>query len=148
MEQTLFEKAGVQYKNVNGLLYPILQQEETDMTMVGKYGRFWMRQLLEVDRQCYLKWLMNGTLIDRAVRKNEDAYECIDVLTKIYLSKLDAKEKHSSLEMWKYREAAKATAEEIFFEGTKESIKMHREQLRQSILDDLQVEEPLTESEE
>lgn len=43
MEQTLFERAGVQYREIDGFLYPILQTDEMDVTEdVGKYGRVWI----------------------------------------------------------------------------------------------------------
>lgn len=71
MEQTLFEKVGVQYKEIDGLLYPVLQTDEMDVTAdVGKYGRVWMHLLYELDRMQYNKMLLDGTLIDAAIRKS------------------------------------------------------------------------------
>ena len=38
---TLFEELGVEYKEVDGILYPLLSVDETEYNLadIGKYGR-------------------------------------------------------------------------------------------------------------
>ena len=118
MEQTLFEKKGIQYTERDGLHYPVLPTDSMDFTAdIGKYGRLWMHLLFENDRKRYNKSLLDGTIIDEAIRKNEEAYDIIDKVTQVYLSKLGANEKHSSIAIWKCRTAAVITGEELFLEG-------------------------------
>lgn len=89
MEQTLFEKMGVAYREQNGYLYPILPADDAEVNFdVGKYGRMWLHILFETNRRDYNRRLWNGTLIDDAVRKNERAYEIIDISTNYELQKL------------------------------------------------------------
>ena len=79
MEQTLFEREGVQYREIDGLLYPILQADVMEFnTNVGKYGRAWMHLLYELDRMRYNKMLLDCTLINTAILKNEIGYELLD----------------------------------------------------------------------
>ena len=127
MEQTLFERAGVQYREVDGLLYPILQASEMDDTAdVGKYGRMWMHLLYELDRMQYNKMLLDGTLIDTAIRKNEVGYELLDRRTNHYLEQLETEKKHSSIAIWKCRVAAQLTAEEEIYVSAVFAIKQQK----------------------
>lgn len=117
MEKTLFEKKGIQFMERDGLYYPVLPTDSMDLTAdIGKYGRLWMHLLFEYDRRRYSKSLLDGTIIDEAIRKNEEAYEIIDKVTQEYLGKLGANEKHSSIAIWKCRTAAVITGEELFLE--------------------------------
>ena len=117
MEQTLFSKMGIQYTERDGLYYPILPTDLMDIRAdIGKYGRLWMHMLFEYDRKRYNKLLLDGTIIDQAIKKNEEAYEIIDKITQEYLGKLGANEKHSSIAIWKCRTAAVITGEELFLE--------------------------------
>lgn len=127
MEQTIFERAGVQYREVDGLLYPILQADEMEANAdVGKYGRVWMHLLYELDRRQYNKMLLDGTLIDAAIRKNEVGYELLDRRTKHYLEQLETEKKHSSIAIWKCRVAAKLTAEEEIYTSAEFAIKQQK----------------------
>lgn len=127
MEQTLFERAGVQYREVDGLLYPILQTDEINVTAdVGKYGRVWMHLLYELDRIQYSKMMLDGTLIDTAIQKNEIGYELLDRRTKHYPEQLETEKKHSSIAMWKCRVAAQLTAEEEIYESAEFAIKQKK----------------------
>ena len=117
MEQTLFEKKGIRFTERDGLYYPVLPTDSMDFTAdIGKYGRLWMHLLFECDRKRYNKSLLDGTIIDEAIRKNEEAYEIIDKVTQEYLGKLGANEKHSSIAVWKCRTAAVITGEELFLQ--------------------------------
>ena len=44
---TLFEELGVEYKEVDGILYPLLSVDEAEynLTDIGKYGRMWLRKI-------------------------------------------------------------------------------------------------------
>ena len=127
MEQTLFERVGVQYIEVDGLQYPILQVDEIDVAAdVGKYGRMWLHLLYELDRRRYNKMLLDGTLIDTAVRKNEVGYEMLDRRIKCYLEQLETVNKHSSITIWKCRVAAQLTAEEEIYESAELAIKQQK----------------------
>ena len=134
MEKTLFEQVGVKYKEVDGLLYPILLDGRDNASAdVGKYGRLWMHILFEMDRKIYNRKLLAGTIIDEALIKNEEAYRIIDIVTEDYLKKLDADKKHSSIEIWKCRTAAVITGEELFLESIFEVAKKHKETRNKNI---------------
>lgn len=127
MEQTLFDREGVQYREIDGLLYPILQADVLEFnTDVGKYGRAWMHLLYELDRMRYNKMLLDGILIDTAILKNEIGYELLDRRTKYYLKQLEPEKKHSSIEMWKCRVAAQLTAEEEIYASAELAIKQQK----------------------
>ncbi len=127
MEQTLFEREGVQYREIDGLLYPILQADVIEFnTDVGKYGRVWMHLLYELDRMQYNKMLLDGTLIDTAILKNEIGYELLDRRTKYYLEQLKVEQQHSSIAMWKCRVAAQLTAEEEIYASAEFAIKQQK----------------------
>ena len=59
-EKSLFETIGIQYKEKDGLLYPIFSEEVlTESIHIGKYGDLWMEYLKvnHPDRYCYcLVW--------------------------------------------------------------------------------------------
>lgn len=70
---TLAEKMGIKYREVDGLYYPIWESSDADsISSVGKYGHRWMRMLMEHDRYLYNRYLLDGTLIEKA-RANEEA---------------------------------------------------------------------------
>ena len=124
MEQTLFERAGVQYREIDGFLYPILQTDEMEANAdVGKYGRVWMHLLYELDRVQYNKMMLDGTLIDTAILKNEIGYELLDRRTKHYLEQLEPEKKHSSIAVWKCRLATQLTTEEEIYASAEFAIK-------------------------
>lgn len=127
MEQTLFDREGVQYREIDGLLYPILQADVMEFnTDVGKYGRAWMHLLYELDRMRYNKMLLDGTLIDTAILKNEIGYDLLDRRTKYYLEQLKVEKQHSSIAMWKCRVAAQLTAEEEIYASAEFAIKQQK----------------------
>ena len=127
MEQTLFEREGIQYREIEGLLYPILQADVMEFNAdVGKYGRAWMHLLYELDRMRYNKMLLEGTLIDTAILKNEIGYDLLDRRTKHYLEQLETEKKHSSIAIWKCRVAAQLTAEEEIYASAEFAIKQQK----------------------
>ena len=46
---TLFEELGVEYKEVDGILYPLLSVDEAEYNLadIGKYGLMWLRYMEE-----------------------------------------------------------------------------------------------------
>ena len=46
---TLFEELGVEYKEVDGILYPLLSVDEAEYNLadIGKYGWMWLRYMEE-----------------------------------------------------------------------------------------------------
>ena len=85
-----------------------------------------MHLLYELDRMRYNKMLLDGTLIDTAILKNEIGYDLLDRRTKHYLKQLEPAKKHSSIAMWKCRVAAQLTAEEEIYASAELAIKQQK----------------------
>ena len=78
-EQTVFEKMGVRYEESDGILYPILGAcDNTTITGLGKYGRMWITWLFDLDRLLHRKYLLEGTLVEKAMGFQEYAGELED----------------------------------------------------------------------
>lgn len=78
-ELTVFEKIGVQYKEVDGILYPVLEMAaETATADVGKYGRMWIEHIKVVYPERYRCLVRFGELSERACQVNETAYELLE----------------------------------------------------------------------
>lgn len=78
-EQTVFEKMGVRYEERDGIFYPILGAcDNAKITGLGKYGRLWITWLFELDRRLHRKYLLEGTLVEKAMEFQEYAYELED----------------------------------------------------------------------
>ena len=142
MEQTIFEQVGVKYREQDGYLYPILPADCVEVSSdVGKYGRMWLHILFETNRREYNRRLLEGTLIQDAVSKNEEAYEIIDFQTSRELQKLTCEEKHSSLAIFQCRMAARVTAEEKFMAAIMKDFNAKKSALQQGDLANTQLEE-------
>lgn len=78
-EQTIFEKMGVRYEERDGILYPILGAcDDATITGLGKYGRMWITWLFDLDRMLHRKYLLEGTLVEKAMEFQEYAGELED----------------------------------------------------------------------
>ena len=78
-EQTVFEKMGVRYEERDGIFYPVLgARDNAKITGLGKYGRQWMTWMFELDRQLHRKYLLEGTLVEKAMEFEEYAGELED----------------------------------------------------------------------
>lgn len=78
-EQTVFEKLGVRYEERDGIFYPILvAYDNATITGLGKYGRMWITWLFELDRLLHRKYLLEGTLVEKAMEFQEYAGELED----------------------------------------------------------------------
>ncbi|MBQ8040719.1 MAG: TnpV protein [Lachnospiraceae bacterium] len=78
-EQTLFEKLGVQYREKDGIFYPLItveiKEEDTD---IGKYGLLWMKYIQSEYPQRYRSLVRFGELHSKAIEVNEVAYELLE----------------------------------------------------------------------
>lgn len=116
-EKSLFETIGIQYKEKDGLLYPIFEEEAaTEAIHVGKYGDLWMEYLKVNHSDRYRHLFRIGKLMKKAVEVNEEAYEMLDSIVAKYLKKHPPMDLNSTMEMWRIREQAKMMAEEIIFQ--------------------------------
>lgn len=75
-EMTIFEKNGIRYEERDGLLYPVLGKcDNATIKGLGKYGTLWMTWLFELDRKLHRKYLLEGTLVEKAMDFQEYACE-------------------------------------------------------------------------
>lgn len=113
-EQTLFEKLGVQYREKDGILYPLItveiKEEDAD---IGKYGRLWMKYIQSEYPQRYRSLVRFGELHNKAVEVNEVAYELLEDIENEWLMKHKPKDKNSFMEIYRLRTQARLVAEEV-----------------------------------
>ena len=112
---TLFEELGVEYKEVDGILYPLLSVDEAEynLTDIGKYGRMWIRYMEENKPSEYRHMARMGQLRKRAEAVNEEAYERLDNIEAAWLKKHMTGKKKTFMEQLYLRNQARAMAEEI-----------------------------------
>ena len=86
---TLFEELGVEYKEVDGILYPILSVDEAEYNLayIGKYGWMWLRYMEENEPSEYRHMARTGQLRKQAEEVNEEAYERLDNIEAAWLKK-------------------------------------------------------------
>lgn len=130
MEQTTFEKLGIEYEEQDGLFYPLLDigagtNTNTDTEAaagdggnlfsadVGKYGRMWLRYMQENEPQRYRSLYRFGKLYQTAAEVNDEAYRMLDTISEKYLRKNLPQNPASTMELWRLQEQAKAEAEEV-----------------------------------
>lgn len=113
-QKTLFEKLGVQYKERDGLLYPLitLDIKEEDVN-VGKYGHMWVQYLKLEYPQRYRSLLRFGELKYKASEVNEVAYELLEDIESEWLQNHKPKDRNSFVEMYKLRTEARLIAEKV-----------------------------------
>lgn len=89
---TTFERLGIEYKEIDGLLYPVLSvSEETVKPIhIGKYGRLW----------------------NKAAEIDEEAYELLETIESKWLNSHKPKNRESFWEMYQLRTQARLMAEE------------------------------------
>lgn len=119
-EKSLFEQLGGTYtEGEDGLLYPNLAVSETDVTNInefaGKYGDIWKKYLKENHPERYRHLVRLGELQKQALEVNEEANEMLDTIMNQYLKSHKPSNPSSTMELWKLREQAKQTAEEVAF---------------------------------
>ena len=129
-EKSLFEQLGGTYtEGEDGLLYPNLAMNEEDASIQsadadypcmacslrGKYGDIWKNYLKENHPDRYRHLVRLGGLQKQALEVNEEANEMLDIIMTQYLKSHKPSNPSSTMELWKLREQAKQTAEEVVF---------------------------------
>ena len=114
-EETIFEKLGIEYQEVDGIFYPILSvpPEDNQCLNVGKYGRMWIEHIKITYPQRYRSLLRFGELKERAEMVNETAYELLEDIEVRWLNKHRAKNPNSFIEQLHLRNQAQMMAEEV-----------------------------------
>lgn len=117
-ELSTFDAMGGTYTEVDGLFYPDIVSETTDIPigMVGKYGLLWIDYMKFNHTDRYRHHIRMGTLNTKALEVNEEAYEMLDAITNKYLAKHKPTNPASTMETWKLREQTKQMAEEFVFQ--------------------------------
>ena len=112
---TLFEELGVEYKEVDGILYPLLSVDEAEYKLadIGKYGWMWLRYMEENEPSEYRHMARTGQLRKQAEAVNEEAYERLDNIEETWLKKHMTGKKKTFMEQLYLRNQARAIAEEI-----------------------------------
>lgn len=111
----LFEELGIEYKECDGLFYPVLSVEkEADVKIsVGKYGRMWIAFMECSHPDRYRSLVRFGRLHEKAVQVNDEAYELLDCIEKKWLNCHKPKNGNSFAEMCRLRMQARMMAEEV-----------------------------------
>lgn len=113
-EQTLFEKLGVQYREKDGIFYPLITVEiEEEDADVGKYGRLWLEYIQSEYPQRYRSLIRFGELHNKAEEVNEVAYELLEDIENEWLKKHKSKNRNSFMEIYQLRTQARLVAEEV-----------------------------------
>lgn len=116
-EKSLFEQMGGTYIGRDGLLQPnLIQDQEAESTIVGKYGYFWMEYMEEEYPDRYGHLVRMRQLRTEAAKVNEEAQEMLERIVEQYLKKHKPKNPDSTMEMQQLREQARAVAEEEVYE--------------------------------
>lgn len=110
-ELSLYEQMGGTYKEMDGLYYPNIEIEDVSR-FCGKYGDMWKKYMMENHHVRYRSLMVEGKLNEIAMEVNEEAYEMIDSIEKIYFEKHKLQNSASTIEMWQVREMIKTVAEE------------------------------------
>ena len=104
------------HEGEDGLLYPDLKfpdKEKVSLARAGKYGRMAAKYLKEAEPTRYRALYRFGMLAEKMEKVNEEAQELLEKLMNQYLEKHKPQNPNDTMEMWKLREQAKMTAEEV-----------------------------------
>ena len=112
---TLAEQLGVEYKEVDGLYYPMLAEvDENEFLQLGKWGHRWLGLMMEHDRYLYNQYFMEGVLYQKAKEYEEYAWTLHDALVeKLKASKEVDNADLDTMEKLHRIQEIEATAEEI-----------------------------------
>lgn len=115
IRMTLFEELGIEYKECDGLFYPVLSVEnEVAMPYAGKYGDMWIQYMKENYPERYGNLVRLGRIYEKATEINEEAYELLDGIEERYLKKHMSS--NSFVEMYRLRVQVRMMAEEAVLE--------------------------------
>lgn len=111
---TTFEKLGIEYKEYDGLLYPVLSvsEEAVKPIHIGKYGRMWIEFMKTEHPDRYRNLVRFGRLWDKATEIDEEAYELLEAIESKWLSSRKPKNRQSFWEMYQLRTQVRLMAEE------------------------------------
>lgn len=111
---TTFEELGIEYKEADGLLYPVLfvGDEATLQAPVGKYGRMWIAFMKTEHPDRYRNLVRFGKLRDKAAEIDAEAYELLEHIESKWLSSHKPADRNSFVEMYQLRMQARLMAEE------------------------------------
>ena len=111
---TTFEKLGIEYKEYDGLLYPVLSvsEEAVKPIHIGKYGRMWIEFMKTEHPDRYRNLVRFGRLWDKATEIDEEAYELFEAIESKWLSSQKPQNRQSFWEMYQLRTQARLMAEE------------------------------------
>lgn len=114
-EETIFEKLGIEYQEIEGIFYPILSAPSADSQClnVGKYGCMWIEHIKMTYPQRYRSLVRFGELKERAEMVNETAYELLEDIEVRWLNKHRPKNSNSFIEHLHLRNQARMMAEEV-----------------------------------
>ena len=123
-EICMFERMGGTYTEVDGILYPDMEMDVRGLTKavdvenadVGKYGHLWISYMKENHKDRYRHHVRMGQLYSKATEVNKEAYEMLERMMGQYLKKCMPEDRHSTMEMWKIREQATRSVEEVVYD--------------------------------
>lgn len=127
---TLAEQLGVEYKEVDGLYYPMLAMvDENEFLQLGKWGHRWLGMMMEYDRYLYNLCLMCGDLYQKAKEYEDYAWQLHDELVeKLKASRNTGNTDLDTMEKIHRIQEIEATAEEIINNDLYELIDSIKEQ--------------------
>lgn len=114
-EETVFEKLGIEYQEIEGIFYPILSapSEDNQCLNVGKYGHMWIEHIKMTYPQRYRSLVRFGELKERAEMVNETAYELLEDIEGRWLNQHRPNNSNSFIEQLHLRNQARMMAEEV-----------------------------------
>ena len=109
-----FEKLVIEYKEYDGLLYPVLSvsEEAVKPIHIGKYGRMWIDFMKTEHPDRYRNLVRFGRLWDKATEIDEEAYDLLEAIESKWLSSHKPRNRQSFWEMYQLRTQARLMAEE------------------------------------
>ena len=112
-EMTLIERMGVEYEEIDGIFYPLIDgsAENTKTKDIGKYGHLWINFMQEAYPERYRSLVRFGLLEEKVVAVNEEAYEILCVMEEKFLTESDTGK--SFAEIYELRSQVRMLVEEI-----------------------------------
>ena len=112
--ETLFERLGIEYEEVENIFSPLLSVETEDLSQpVGKYGDMRIAYLKEKCPCRYRILVRLGMLRTKAMAVNEEAYELLEMTEAVWLKNHKPKNSNSFFEQYGLRVRARILAEEM-----------------------------------
>ena len=127
---TLAEKLGIEYKEVDGFYYPVLEEtEENEFLKLGKWGHRWLGLMMEHDRYLYNLYFMGGVLYQKAKEYEDYAWQLHDELVEKLKASRNAEHAMSdTMEKIHRVQEIESTVEEIINNDLYEMIDTIKEQ--------------------